>query len=172
MTEADLQDAIVALARLRGWLVAHFRPARTERGWRTPVAADGAGFPDLVLVHPEWGRLIVAECKSDRGRVTTDQMRWLAAFSAAGVETHIWRPEDLTDPVETSRVWEILSNAGPPWLMEVTASRLAEIAAEAGEDRIRVPAPIVGALAERAGYMARWDAALSDWILTRRGPRP
>jgi hypothetical protein len=115
MTEAGLLEAIIDLARLRGWLVAHFRPAQTARGWRTPVAADGAGFPDLVLIHPEWGRLIVAECKSDRGRVTTDQMRWLAAFSAAGAETHVWRPADWTEPLEESSIGRVLmAPASPP----------------------------------------------------------
>jgi hypothetical protein len=46
LSEAAFTDAVIELARLGGWRVAHFRPARTASGWRTPVQGDGAGFPD------------------------------------------------------------------------------------------------------------------------------
>jgi hypothetical protein len=48
VTEADLQATILDAARLLGWRACHFRPARTTRGWRTPVEGD-PGFPDLTL---------------------------------------------------------------------------------------------------------------------------
>lgn len=48
ISEAELQSAVIELARTLGYRVAHFRAARTAQGWRTPVEADGAGFPDLV----------------------------------------------------------------------------------------------------------------------------
>lgn len=91
MTEADLQRAVVELARLTGWRVAHFRPARTEHGWRTPVAADGAGFPDLVLARD---RLLFVELKADRGRLTDDQQVWLDRLEHAGADARVWRPAD------------------------------------------------------------------------------
>lgn len=91
MTEADLQNRIVTEARLRGWKVAHFRPGRTRDGWRTTVAYDGAGWPDLVLVRD---RLIVAELKSEKGRVTPEQRRWLSAIENAHVPAYVWRPSD------------------------------------------------------------------------------
>jgi hypothetical protein len=82
VTEAEFQDQVIHLARLYGWRCAHFRPARTEKGWRTPVQADGKGFPDLVLVRgPE---LIAAELKADKGRVSPEQQAWLDAFTAVG----------------------------------------------------------------------------------------
>jgi len=93
VTEADFLAQVIDLARLLGYRVAHFRPAFTARGWRTPVQGDGAGFPDLVLVGR--GRVIVAELKRELGSVTPDQSSWLAAFAAAGVEAHVWRPRDL-----------------------------------------------------------------------------
>ena len=34
MTEADYQKAIIELARLLGFKVAHFRAAKTAHGWR------------------------------------------------------------------------------------------------------------------------------------------
>lgn len=98
MTEAQLQDAIVDLAHLYGWAVAHFRPARTEHGWRTPAQYDAAGFVDLVLVHPRRG-VIFAEVKSDRGKVRPDQRAWLDRLEAAGAHADIWRPVDFPDRI-------------------------------------------------------------------------
>jgi hypothetical protein len=89
VVEDLLQDAVIAAAQRLSYLVAHFRPGQTARGWRTPVSADGAGFPDLVMIRGS--RLIVAECKSPRGRLSPEQDRWLAAFRAAGVETWVVR---------------------------------------------------------------------------------
>lgn len=43
--ERQWQAQVIELARILGWRVAHFRPALTKHGWRTPVQADGAGFP-------------------------------------------------------------------------------------------------------------------------------
>lgn len=88
-TEAEFQAQVVELAHVYGWRVAHFRSARTQHGWRTPVAADGAGFPDLVLVRD---RIIFAEVKAERGRLSLDQRLWLAALGGAGAEIYVWRP--------------------------------------------------------------------------------
>lgn len=41
---------IVVYAHLKSWRVVFFRAGRTKDGWRTPVGADGKGFPDLFLV--------------------------------------------------------------------------------------------------------------------------
>lgn len=91
MTEAELQNAVIDLAHLLHWRVAHFRPARTETGWRTPMQGD-RGFPDLVLAN---GDLVVfAELKSDRGQVTDDQREWLTAVNVPGVLAVVWRPVD------------------------------------------------------------------------------
>jgi hypothetical protein len=90
-TEAQFQKAVIDLARHTGWLVAHFRPARTEEGWRTPVSADGAGFPDLVLVRD---LVLYRELKSEKGRVRPDQQRWHEALATAGADIAVWRPSD------------------------------------------------------------------------------
>jgi hypothetical protein len=66
-----------------------------ERGqWRTAVAGDGAGFPDLVLVG-EPGVLFV-ELKSAKGRLSEDQKGWIAALEPH-VDTMVWRPADWQD---------------------------------------------------------------------------
>ena len=92
--EKDWQRDVIRLAQTLGWKVAHFRPAQTSKGWRTAVAADGAGFPDLILVRD---RLIAAELKNEKGRVTNEQREWIAALEVAGIETYVWRPDDLDD---------------------------------------------------------------------------
>lgn len=100
LTEQQFQGQVIDLARTLGWKVAHFRPAQTARGWRTPVAADGAGFPDLILVRD---RVIAAELKTQTGRVKDHQADWLQAFTAAGAEAYLWRPNDVETIIETLR---------------------------------------------------------------------
>lgn len=92
MTERDLQAWVIVLARLLGWRVAHFRPARTAHGWRTPVAGDGAGFPDLVLVRGE--RMLFRELKTERGKLRPEQEAWLSALRAAGADAGVWTEAD------------------------------------------------------------------------------
>ncbi len=91
MTEAAFQLQVLQLARLCGWRVAHFRPARTAKGWRTAVSGDGKGFPDLVLVRE---RVLFLELKTDSGRLTAEQAAWQAALQAAGQLALVWRPAD------------------------------------------------------------------------------
>ena len=92
MTERELQGAIIEAAKLLGWRLCHFRPARTLNGWRTPIEGH-PGFPDLVLLRPP--RLIFAELKSKRGRVDFEQATWLNGLEAVpGVEQYLWRPAD------------------------------------------------------------------------------
>lgn len=97
MTEAQLQHAVIECAHTFGWRVAHFRPAMTAKGWRTPVEADGKGFPDLVLVRR--GRLIFAELKSDKGRLSDEQNLWFDTLlpvirNNPTVHALVWRPKD------------------------------------------------------------------------------
>lgn len=92
--EKDWQRDVIRLARTLGWKVAHFRAVKTPTGYRTPVQADGAGFPDLCLVRD---RVIFAELKNERGQITEEQKAWLAALERAGAEAYVWRPADLDE---------------------------------------------------------------------------
>lgn len=90
----ELEKAIIALARSLGWKVAHTPRLQDVRGnWRTPIAADGKGFPDLLLVRD---RLIVVECKSGAGKLSAEQESWLTAFRLAGIAAHVWTPAEWT----------------------------------------------------------------------------
>ena len=93
MTEKQLQKAVIDLAHLRGWKIAHFRTAMNADGsYVTPVAADGKGWPDLVLVRDQ--RLLFVELKSDGGDLRREQHEWLAALRGAHPSVWVWRPDD------------------------------------------------------------------------------
>ena len=98
VTEAQWQAQVVEYAQLRGWMVAHFRAGQTSKGvWMTQVAADGAGFPDLVLARN--GEVLFAELKRETGKVSEAQQAWLAQLPAS----FVWRPSDLDDVLEILR---------------------------------------------------------------------
>lgn len=100
--ERDFQRLVIDLAHLYRWKVAHFRPARTEHGWATPVAADGKGFPDLVLCHVDPDMVIFAELKIDRSWPTDDQLDWLEKLRGAGAEVRLWHyPADWMEIRQT-----------------------------------------------------------------------
>jgi hypothetical protein len=47
MTENELKEIVISVARRYGWLIHHDLPAQNTRGrWLTNVQGD-AGFPDL-----------------------------------------------------------------------------------------------------------------------------
>ncbi len=78
MSEADWQTWVVNTARARGWLVAHLRDSRGQ---------DANGLPDLVLARG--GLVILAELKTEAGKVRESQKPWLEASG-----NHVWRPSD------------------------------------------------------------------------------
>ena len=94
ITEDDLKRTVIDMCRSLGLLVAHFRPAQIRPGvWVTPVEADGAGFPDMVIVGP--GGVLFWELKSATGSASADQTRWLSALRDAGAMAWVVRPRDL-----------------------------------------------------------------------------
>lgn len=88
LSENDFKRRVIDTAMLYGWRVCHFRPARTRRGWATPIEGH-AGMPDLVLA--KGGRVLLVELKSDTGRVEPEQRKWLDASGANGL---LWAPRD------------------------------------------------------------------------------
>lgn len=109
ISEDDLLDNVIRAARLHGWLVHHCRAARAADGWRTPVQGN-RGFLDLVLAKP--GRLILAELKAQRGRLSHEQVAWADVLRLGPAEVFEWRPADwlsgeiqavLARPAEVAR---------------------------------------------------------------------
>jgi hypothetical protein len=95
MSEDQFCRLVIRFAQLHKWRVAHFRPARTGKGWRTPCQGDAKGFPDLLLVKGP--RLLAVELKVGKNKLTQEQFDWLSALMGARVETHVWRPEHWSE---------------------------------------------------------------------------
>jgi VRR-NUC domain len=81
MTEKTWQQTIIDLAHTLGWLTYHTHDSRRSQ----------PGFPDLVLVRD---RIVYAELKDMRRRLTTAQFAWLDDLRRAGGEAYVWRPSD------------------------------------------------------------------------------
>jgi hypothetical protein len=98
--EAAWQSQFIELAHLFGWRVAHFRPAKTSRGWRTPVQGDGKGWPDNVCVRE---RVIFVELKRVGGKLSPEQQEWMDWLQQAGQECYVWTIDDMEQAVEVLR---------------------------------------------------------------------
>jgi VRR-NUC domain-containing protein len=92
ISEASFQIRVVEVARMYGWLVHHTRPAlRQSGGYSTPIQGV-PGFPDLCLARR--GRVLMVELKTELGKLSEFQERWLEALSGDGAEVFVWRPSD------------------------------------------------------------------------------
>ena len=101
MSEDQLLTAVLDLAAVLHWRCLHIRPARTARGWASAVQADGVGWPDVFLVRRD--RALAFELKSPTGRVSPEQVRWLADLNAAGIPARVMRPADWPTIVKLLR---------------------------------------------------------------------
>lgn len=100
MSEAEFSKIVIDIAQIHGWRVAHFRAAKVTRGgvekYETPVAANGKGFPDLVLAKA--GRpVIYCELKSESGKVRPEQVEWLELLRLTPSQVFVWRPSQLDE---------------------------------------------------------------------------
>lgn len=95
MTEDRLKANVIDACQKLGFRVAHFRPALTSKGYRTAVEGDGAGFPDLVISGH--GLVMFVELKSDKGKLSVEQIDWRNSLLANGAEWDLWRPSDWTN---------------------------------------------------------------------------
>jgi hypothetical protein len=82
MTENELKQLVVALARRNGWIVYHVPQARIPNG-------GGRGYPDLTLARD--GEHLWLELKQEKAGPTAEQLDWAAAI---GRGWHLIRPSD------------------------------------------------------------------------------
>ena len=114
ITEAQFQRTVMDIARTYGWRIYHARPAMMRSGqWATATDGD-VGWPDLAMARK--GRLILAELKSQKGRVKPEQQAWISALLGwsspdgtgdtltgdakllcGAFAIYLWRPSDLED---------------------------------------------------------------------------
>lgn len=99
-SEAEFMAMVIALARDHGWLVYHARPAMMRSGkWATAAQGNGAkGWPDLFMVRGR--KAIAVELKSEKGKLTPEQLVWQDALVDADIECHVWRPSQWNAIVE------------------------------------------------------------------------
>ena len=97
LTEAQFQAWIVKQAKAAGWVLQfHVLRAQVKGRWVTNTSAPGV--PDLWLLRPSTGQLVVLEVKRRGGTATLDQARWIAGLQTVpGVEAFIVSPDDATD---------------------------------------------------------------------------
>ena len=81
ITEKAFQAAVVELAKLSGWMVYHTHDSRRSE----------PGFPDLVLVRD---RVRFRELKSEGGRLSLAQKKWMWGLTFAGADFCMWEPSD------------------------------------------------------------------------------
>ena len=78
--EAEFQKRITDMATRFGWTWRHVPAPMVKRGDHWVGAKQAAGLPDLLLVHDNPPRLILAEIKGDGGKLSDDQRDLLAAL--------------------------------------------------------------------------------------------
>ncbi len=96
--ERDCETTIIAAAQILGYRVHATRPARTQKGWRTPIRGD-AGFPDLVIAGHGW--VFFCELKRRGNKPTDDQWAWLDTLRAAGTYAGVsWVPDQQQELID------------------------------------------------------------------------
>ena len=89
ISEKQFESQVKDLARTFNWFYYH-----TWRSIHSP-----AGFPDVVMIRDK--RIVVAELKSEKGKVSPEQEEWLAVFRATGLtEVYLWRPSMFDEILE------------------------------------------------------------------------
>lgn len=107
MLEKEFQANVVELAQTCGWRIHH------DRGdYRECIAGD-PGFPDLVLARG--GRIVFAELKAEKGKLSDFQVEWLTELAGewgsnqgayiggqgGRLEVAVWRPSDIQQIAQT-----------------------------------------------------------------------
>lgn len=92
--ENDFMRQVMELAKLHDWKVAHFGSSVRVVGKNRVFVGDkdAAGFPDLIMVRGQ--RIIFAELKAPKGRLSETQVGWMLALQRAHDEAYVWRPDD------------------------------------------------------------------------------
>ena len=121
ISETAFASQVEDLLDIGQWRWTHFRPAYTNKGWRTPLSGD-KGLPDYICVRPP--RLIFAELKDQYTKTTPEQEGWLEDLRECvrfipfepiqigehglerptgeillvpSLEVYLWRPKDIDE---------------------------------------------------------------------------
>lgn len=114
--EKELRKRVMDLARDFGWLRMH--PLRAQlppdRGsaWTTNAMGE-KGYPDVTLVHPLWGRVVVLELKGPRGQTSPEQRRWMRAWQTAAAAAPGTIAAYVVKPADWPAVQRLLTRPNP-----------------------------------------------------------
>jgi hypothetical protein len=93
VSEQQFQQQVIELAQLHGYdLCYHTHDSRRSE----------PGFPDLVLISNRRKRALFRELKTEKGKVSRDQLIWITSMQLVGLNAGVWRPSDLTNGHITS----------------------------------------------------------------------
>jgi hypothetical protein len=100
--EKQFAEQVESILNVFGWTWKHDLPALRQSGkWSTAVRGT-IGFPDYIAVRKD--RVVCAELKAEKGRLSSEQKRWLSLLEQSGkVEVYVWRPSDLQQIAEILR---------------------------------------------------------------------
>ena len=92
-TEREFQQRVTDLARINGWSVYSVPDSRR---------ATLSGYPDLTMWRTSDRRLIFAELKREKGRISPAQEVILGELRALGkAEVYLWKPSDWPEILGT-----------------------------------------------------------------------
>lgn len=102
MTEAQWQAWIVERATAAGWVLQFHVERAQVKGGRWITNTSSPGVPDLWLLRPSTGQLVVLEVKAQRDKTNPErraqQRKWLHGLQqVAGVEAYEVRPSDASE---------------------------------------------------------------------------
>jgi len=102
MLEKDFARQVESALDMFGWKWKHDLPAQRPSGkWATAVAGS-IGFPDYIAVRGN--RVICAELKAGKGRLTKKQKEWIELLEKSGrVEVYVWWPSSIKEIIGTLR---------------------------------------------------------------------
>ena len=90
--EKDFQERVCHLARLYHWRIYSIPDSRR---------VSMAGYPDLTMWNVEQKRLIFAELKREKGKVSESQKIVLSELGQlVQCEVYVWRPSDWDSIIE------------------------------------------------------------------------
>src|SRR5690242_3351592 len=103
-TDAELTTLVAGLeseAGFQAWVIERAGHFGFEAWHDHDSRRNRRGLPDLILVRPAKagrpGRLIFAELKRQRGRLSVEQQVWVAMLATCPCEVYVWRPSDRTE---------------------------------------------------------------------------
>jgi len=87
LSEREFQAEVMDIANKLGWRFYHTHDS----------IGSQAGFPDLVMVRGK--RLIFAELKTEKGKLSKQQVGWITDLGLC-VPVYLWRPSMMQEVID------------------------------------------------------------------------